>query len=185
MSQVRAFLAIDLDEVLKPKISDLIDQFKPIDTKIKFVELENLHFTLKFFGNVDSECIDSIQNVVGTVISDFKPFKIHIKKCGSFPNKNRINVIWVGIDEDTVLKELHDRLDKEFTKLGFKKDKKFSSHLTIGRMKSKKNKQLVRECIEENEEIEIGEMQVNKISLKKSTLTPSGPIYENLKVFEL
>ena len=140
---------------------------------------------MKFFGNVDSECIDSIQNVVGTVISDFKPFKIHIKKCGSFPNKNRINVIWVGIDEDTVLKELHDRLDKEFTKLGFKKDKKFSSHLTIGRMKSKKNKQLVRECIEENESIEIGEMEVNKISLKKSTLTPSGPIYENLKVFEL
>ena len=185
MSNIRAFLAIDLDEDLKPKINTLMKDFKKIDTKIKYVELVNLHLTLKFFGDIDEEGLKLLEDAISNVVEDFKPFNIHIKKCGSFPNKNRINVIWVGIDDDTILKQLHDRLDEEFSKLGFDKDKKFSTHLTIGRMKTSKNKQEVRQTIEDNENIEIGEMEVNKITLKKSTLTPSGPIYEDLKVFEL
>ena len=185
MSNIRAFLAIDLDEDLKPKINSLIKEFQKIDTKIKYVELVNLHLTLKFFGDIDENGLNSLENAISNVVCNFKPFNIQIKKCGSFPNKNRINVIWVGIDDDTILKQLHDKLDEEFKKLGFDKDKKFSTHLTIGRMKTAKNKAQVRTTIEENEEIEIGEMEVNKFTLKKSTLTPSGPIYEDLKVFEL
>ena len=38
MSQVRAFLAIDLDEDLKPKINKIIKEFSGIDTKIKASE---------------------------------------------------------------------------------------------------------------------------------------------------
>jgi 2'-5' RNA ligase len=76
-------------------------------------------------------------------------------------------------------------LDKEFVKLGFDKDRKFSSHLTIGRMKSAKGKNEVKSKIEEFSEVEIGEMAVDKIILKKSTLTPQGPIYDDIKVFEL
>jgi 2'-5' RNA ligase len=52
-------------------------------------------------------------------------------------------------------------------------------------MKSGKNKNQVKSTIEEFEDIEIGEMEVTQISLKKSTLTPQGPIYEDLKIFEL
>ncbi len=185
MSQVRAFLAIDLEDDLKPKINKIIRQFKQIDTKIKYVELLNLHLTLKFFGDIDVEGLKTLENAIAKVVSEFEPFNIKIKGCGAFPNTNRIKVIWVGIDDDTVLKDLHDRLDKEFASLGFDKDKKFSTHLTIGRMKSGKNKNQVKSTIEEFEDIEIGEMEVTQISLKKSTLTPQGPIYEDLKIFEL
>jgi len=48
MSQIRAFLAIDIDEDLKAKIYNVIRQFKQIDANIKYVDLENLHLTLKF-----------------------------------------------------------------------------------------------------------------------------------------
>ena len=73
----------------------------------------------------------------------------------------------------------------EFVKLGFEKDRKFSSHLTIGRMKSGKGKNQVKSAIEEFEDVEIGTMKVDKIILKKSTLKPSGPIYDDIEVFEL
>ena len=185
MSQVRAFLAIDLDDDLKPKINRIIKEFKQIDTRIKYVELTNLHLTLKFFGEIDTEGLELHEEKIANVVSEFKPFDIKIKGCGSFPNNNHIKVIWVGIDEDSIIRELHDKLDKEFTKLGFDRDKKFSTHLTIGRMKSAKNKDKVKATIEEFSDIEIGEMTVNRISLKKSTLKPSGPVYEDLKVFEL
>jgi 2'-5' RNA ligase len=52
-------------------------------------------------------------------------------------------------------------------------------------MKSAKNKNKVKSTIEEFSNFEIGEMEVSQISLKKSTLTPRGPIYEDIKVFEL
>ena len=185
MSQIRTFLAIDLKEDLKPKINNLINEFKKIDTKIKYVESENLHLTLKFFGNIDEKDLNSLKNSIENAVEQIRPFKINIKNCGAFPNKNRINVIWVGIENDLLLTELHDNLDDEFVKIGFDKDKKFSTHLTIGRMKTAKNKNQVRKTIEEFSDIEIGEMTIEKISLKKSTLTPSGPIYEDLEVFEL
>lgn len=185
MSQIRAFLAIDLDDDLKPKINKIMKEFKAIDTKIKYVELLNLHLTLKFFGDIDTEGLELLKGAINNVVSDFKPFNIKISSCGAFPNKNHIKVIWVGIEDDTILKDLHDKLDAEFNKLGFDKDKRFSTHLTIGRMKSAKNKNKVKNIIDEFENIEIGEMVVDRISLKKSTLTPSGPIYEDLKVFEL
>ena len=185
MSQIRAFLAIDLDDDLKPKINKIIKEFKKIDTRIKYVELTNLHLTLKFFGDIDTNGLNLLEEKIASVVSEEDPFNIKIKSCGAFPNNNHIKVIWVGIEDDTILKDLHDKLDVEFNKLGFDLDKKFSTHLTIGRMKSAKNKSQVKSTIEELGDVEIGEMRVDKISLKKSTLTPSGPIYEDIKVFEL
>ena len=185
MSQIRAFLAIDLDDDLKPKINKIIREFKQIDANIKYVDLQNLHFTLKFFGDIDTEGIDLISQKIENVIKDFNSFSIKIKGCGAFPNKNRIKVIWVGLDEDEILKDLHDKLDKEFNSIGFDLDRKFSSHLTIVRMKSAKVKNKVKNTIETYNNIDIGTMEVNLITLKKSTLTPSGPIYEDLLEFRL
>ena len=71
MSQVRAFLAIDLDDDLKPKINKIIRQFKEIDTKIKYVELQNLHLTLKFFGDIDTNGLDVLENAIADVVSEF------------------------------------------------------------------------------------------------------------------
>ena len=185
MSEIRAFLAIDLDDDLKPKINRIIKEFKQIDTKIKYVELTNLHLTLKFFGDIDTNGLKLLEDAIANVVSEFEPFKINISGCGSFPNNNHIKVIWVGIEDDSILKDLHDKLDKEFARIGFDKDRKFSTHLTIGRMKSAKNKDKVKSTIEEFSNVEIGEMEVSQISLKKSTLTPRGPIYEDISIFEL
>lgn len=185
MSQIRAFLAIDLDDDLKPKINRIIKEFKKTDARIKYVELTNLHLTLKFFGDIDTDGLDLLEEAISNVVSQFDSFKIKIKGCGAFPNTNRIKVIWVGIDDDAIIKDLHDSLDKEFVRLGFDKDRKFSTHLTIGRMKSAKSKNKVKSTIEEFGDVEVGEMEVTHITLKKSTLTPAGPIYEDLKIFEL
>ena len=185
MTQLRAFLAIDVDEDLKAKMYKVIKQFKQTDANIKYADLENIHLTLKFFGEIDSDGIELLSSKISDVVSNFDKFKIKIKGCGAFPNTKRIKVIWLGIDDDKVIRQLHDELDKEFVKLGFDKDKKFSSHLTIGRMRNAKGKDKVQAAIEEFGDVEIGEMDVDRIVLKKSTLTPSGPIYEDLKVFEL
>ena len=144
-----------------------------------------MHFTLKFFGNIDEEMIEDISLSVEKVIMNYSSFDLSIKNCGCFPNKNVIKVLWLGLDEGSPIKSLQKDLDREFKKLGFKKEKNFISHLTIGRVKSPKNEKEIRKTIEKLENIEIGQMTVSRICLKKSTLTPQGPIYEDIKVFEL
>ena len=182
---VRSFLAIELDEDLVPKILDVQKEFKKTNTNIKYVPSKNMHFTLKFFGNIDSDMVDDISAAIEKVIKNYSSFDLNIKNCGCFPNKNVIKVLWLGLDEGSPIKSLQKDLDKEFKKLGFKKERNFISHLTIGRVKRPKNKKEIKETIEKLEDIEIGQMNVSKISLKKSTLTPQGPIYEDIKVFEL
>ena len=182
---VRSFLAIELAEDLVPKILNVQKEFKKTNANIKYVPSQNMHFTLKFFGNIDLDMVEDISMAVEKVIKNYSSFELNIKTCGCFPNMKVIKVFWLGLDEGSPIKDLQKDLDKEFRKLGFKKEKNFISHLTIGRVKSPKNKQEIRKTIEKLENIEIGQMTVSKICLKKSTLTPQGPIYEDIKVFEL
>lgn len=182
---IRSFLAIELDEKLVPKIMDVQKEFKKTNGNVKYVSSKNMHFTLKFFGNIDLDMVEDIGNAVEKTIRNYSPFDLNIKNCGCFPNKKVIKVLWLGLDEGSPLKELQKDLDIEFKKLGFKKERNFISHLTIGRVKSPKNKKGISETMERLEDIEIGQMTVSKICLKKSTLTPQGPIYEDIKVFEL
>lgn len=182
---VRSFLAIELAEDLIPKILDVQKEFKKTNTNIKYVSSQNMHFTLKFFGNIDLDMIEDIGHAVERTIKNYSSFDLNIKNCGCFPNKNVIKVLWLGLEDGSPIKDLQKDLDNEFKKLGFKKERNFISHLTIGRVKSPKNKKEIRETIEKLENIEIGQMKVSRISLKKSTLTPQGPIYEDIKVFEL
>ena len=182
---IRSFLAIELDPELVPKILDVQKEFKKTNSNIKYVPSQNMHFTLKFFGNIDLDMVEDISAAVLKVIKNYSSFDLNIKKCGCFPNKNVIKVLWLGLDEGSPIKDIQKDLDKEFRKLGFKKEKNFISHLTIGRVKSPKGKKEIRNTIEKLEDVEIGQMTVSKICLKKSTLTPQGPIYEDIKVFEL
>lgn len=182
---IRSFLAIELDEDLVPKILDVQKEFKKTDANIKYVNSRNMHFTLKFFGNIDLDMAEDIGSAVEKVIKNYSSFDLNIRNCGCFPNKKVIKVLWLGLEEGSPIINLQKDLDKEFGKLGFKKERNFISHLTIGRVKSPKNKKEIRETIDKLENIEIGQMRVSKISLKKSTLTPQGPIYDDIKVFEL
>ena len=182
---IRSFLAIDLAEDLKPEIADVQKEFKKTGANIKYVPPQNMHFTLKFFGNIDENMVEEISEAVEKVIRNYSAFDLSIGGCGSFPNQNTIKVLWIGIDRNSQIADLQKDLDSEFKKLGFKKERNYISHLTIGRPRNGKNKNQLKDTINSLKDLKIGTMRVSKISLKKSTLTPQGPIYEDIKVFNL
>ncbi len=84
--KIRSFLAIDLTDNLKLKIADVQKEFKKTDTKIKYVSFENMHFTLKFFGNIEEDMV-GYQLSVEKVIKNYSSFDLRIEGCGSFPNQ--------------------------------------------------------------------------------------------------
>lgn len=79
MPEIRAFLAIDIDDKIKPKLNEILKEFKKIDANIKFVDLLNMHLTLKFFGDIDLDGISPLTEKITSALEDFSPFNINIK----------------------------------------------------------------------------------------------------------
>ena len=182
---MRAFLAVDLDEPLLDKVLEVQEKLENSNARVKYVEKNNLHFTCKFFGEISPKKTDQLIKIVTEKIINQKHFKINIKGTGVFPHLGYIRVIWLGLEQSDKFSNLLMDFDDEFIKLGFKKERNYTPHLTIGRVKGSQNKEALVSIIKELEDIEIGEMNVNRILLKKSELTPEGPIYTTIKEFEL
>ncbi|OPX57158.1 MAG: 2',5' RNA ligase family [Methanobacterium sp. PtaB.Bin024] len=94
-----------------------------------------------------------------------------------------MRVIWLGVEDPDKFSTLQKDLDEEFAKMGFKKERSYIPHLTIARVKGARNKEFLADMIKDLQEIEIGQMTVEKLVLKKSELTPVGPIYTDVKDF--
>ncbi|MFH0832151.1 MAG: RNA 2',3'-cyclic phosphodiesterase [Candidatus Aenigmatarchaeota archaeon] len=164
---MRCFVSIDVDSRLKEAAINLQNQ---IPGDVKLVEPENLHFTLEFLGEISNASV--IEERLAKIAGEFEPFIINIRGIGVFPDMNYIRVVWLGAEE---LSNLQSAVNP----------KEATPHLTIARVRSVKDKEALKAFIEKHKDIDIGQMLVDKIKLKKSTLTPSGPIYEDIRVFEL
>ena len=184
---MRTFIAIELPQKIIGTLSALQNQLKNTQADVKWVAPENIHLTLKFLGEVDEKKIEKIIQALEETAKDNQPFSIRLCALGAFPKINFPRVIWVGIDAgDEKTKNIAFVLEEKLQKLGIPKEKRpFSSHITIGRVRSGINREkLVKELdilqgkglLQENLEF-----LATKITLFKSTLTPKGPIYEILK----
>lgn len=147
---------------------------------LKAVESENIHLTLKFLGEIPQHKVDEVVEVVESI--SFDPFDYKVAGVGVFPNHRRPATIWAGISEGvSEVVMVFEELDAKLGKLGFERERrKFHPHLTICRVRSEKNKdQLVEELIR-LESTAFGVIGADRVVLKKSILTPSGPIYTTL-----
>ena len=176
---MRCFIAVDIPDQLKQKI---IEVQKKLECEgIKPTEKENLHFTLKFLGEISNEQTEQVREKLKQV--KIKPFRISINEVGVFPNLNYIKIVWLGCDSEELV-ELAKSVDKKMNEIRFEKNEKYQNHITIARVKAKPTKELIKK-IQELKDIEIGEMLVDNIKLKASKLTSKGPIYTDLEIFEL
>jgi len=187
---MRTFIAIDLNEENKAALTKLQDELKQTKADVKWVEPENTHLTLKFLGEISEKQADQIKQVLDKISSDCKPFELSLSDIGAFPELDYPRVIWVGIEKGKKeVEEAAKKIEEELGKLGFANEERpFAAHLTIGRVRSRKNIQALKEVCQ------LASLPVNKskpanrptdelvnsITLYQSKLTPSGPIYTPL-----
>ena len=174
---MRTFVAIEISN------NEIIDSIKKMQTQMnidaKPVESKNFHFTLQFLGEISEDVLERIIHSLQTI--KFSSFNVSLKGIGAFPKPKFPRVVWVGTDQEggSKLIQLADMVRKVLEPLGFFADKPFKPHITIFRIKKKIgdiSKELDRQKI-----IDFGEQQVTGIKLKKSELTPNGPIYSDLE----
>jgi RNA 2',3'-cyclic 3'-phosphodiesterase len=180
---IRAFIAIDLSHEARKEISRIQDVLKAVDANIKWVDPETIHITLKFLGDIPEDKIPQISAGLENITKTFEPFEITLDKLGVFPKWNFPQIIWVGInDKNDVLSGITADIDKFLREIGFETAKReFKAHATIGRVRSSKNKDKLK-----NIAIKISippiATKISRITLYKSNLTPTGPIYTSLWV---
>jgi 2'-5' RNA ligase len=181
---LRTFIAVEvgpLDEILKFE-----QDIRTSGGAVKLVEPENIHITLKFLGNTDEELVNDIVEILRECCSGIKSFKLRLKGAGVFPNLNYIKILWIGLQNYEPLEIIAKNLDSKLNKLGFKSEKRaFRPHITVGRVKSRKNKSAIKELVLNNKDRDFGELNINSVLLKKSVLDSTGPTYYTLGTAEL
>ncbi len=174
---MRTFVAI---EISNDNIINSIKKFQAeININAKPVEPKNFHFTLQFLGENSEEISQKIIQALRKI--EFSSFSVNLKGVGAFPKSKFPRVIWVGTDDDggNMLIQLSKKVEKALEPLGVFSDKPFKPHITVFRIK-KKIGDITNE-LDSQKTIDFGIQEVTNLKLKKSELTPDGPIYTDLE----
>ncbi len=183
---MRTFVALEISEEVRERLERFQRKLLRGWASLKLVEPENLHLTLKFLGEVEEGRLGEVEEALRRGCSGVFPFTMEVKGTGVFPSPQYVRVVWAGVGEGwEKVSSLQRGVDRELGRLGFPRDPEFVPHLTLARVKNVKNRGEFLRAVEEGGKEEFGRMEVREVHLKKSVLTPRGPIYEDLRTFSL
>jgi 2'-5' RNA ligase len=172
---MRLFIAIDFNG-LKDYFLGL-QQLLPKNAGLSLVK--SFHLTLKFLGEVQPEDVDPIISSLKKI--EFRPSSAFLGSLGMFPSENYIRVVWIGVKPEENILALQKKVDEALKPL-FKKEMEFKAHITLARVTNPKDKRLSAEELKKIK-AESGKIEIKDFRLIKSTLTPKGPVYDELAVF--
>jgi 2'-5' RNA ligase len=179
LQQIRSFIAISISSELRDEIERLLAVLKSIPGNIKWVNSDSVHLTLKFLGNISILQVEQINSILKESVNGITTFQLKTSGKGAFPSVKNPRVYWIGIEEteNNNLILIQKKIEEELIRIGFESEKrKFSPHLTIGRVRDFKNIQQVNNVFI-NHDFPTIEFSVQNIFLMKSQLTPRGAIY--------
>src|SRR5207245_2120277 len=179
--QVRSFISIDLeDQQVLSRISSILSSLQALGGDLKAVEGENIHLTLKFLGSVSTPRLAEVKSSLKQLT--FQSFTAEIKGAGAFPNLKHMNVIWVGVNEGwTQVEQIYEQVEKLLSGVGFRRENRpFSPHITIARVRSGRKRDEIANFLQHLSDEGFVAFTVDKVRLKQSVLSSSGPRYSTL-----
>jgi 2'-5' RNA ligase len=184
---IRAFIAFKMPDDVLSSLSRVQEGLKSYGFKAKWVRPQSIHLTLKFLGNIHSDHVQPIAEVMRDAAEGYAPLSLCARGIGVFPNMKRPRVIWVGLaGQVNLLGDLQQKLDDGLSEIGFKKeDRSFKGHLTLGRFKTRINSNDMKCALKEFAEFETEAFAGDQLILFKSVLTPTGAVYSKLKTVPL
>ena len=182
---IRAFIAFEISDEARTEISRVEKELKASDTDVKWVAPALMHLTLKFLGNVQQEDIQKLSGCLDGIAAVSAAFDAVLHDLGVFPGWDHPKVVWVGLSEGAHrMTEVASMAEEAMETEGFaKEDRRFSPHITIGRVRTDKNKDKLKK-ISENIIINPACSRISRIVLFKSELTPKGSVYTPLHAAE-
>jgi 2'-5' RNA ligase len=189
--QIRSFIAIELTEEIKRGLARLRGELaKKEHTFVKWVDVEGIHLTLKFLGNIPFKQVAEVTRAMEEAAQGVSPFHLEVSGLGAFPGLKQPRVLWVGIGgEIDKLARLQQNIDFSLASLGFAKEEHpFVPHLTLARIREKASgleRKMLGELMMSTSFESRYLLVVESINLMRSQLTPEGAIYTCLARVQL
>ena len=179
----RSFFAIPISHDCRQAIYNIVLELKKdLPSVIRWVNTDNLHVTLKFLGKFKSQNISQIYEIIEPALSSISQFDLKFKNLGVFPNEQKPNVVWAGMDYPNELTKIYQEIENASLELGYPKEERgFSPHVTIGRVKIDSSDIYKLGALLKNKMVgEICQSHVDRVIFYQSTLTSTGPVYSEL-----
>lgn len=188
METLRLFIAIELDPALRAALKRAQTQLQDACARgaaratVRWVALPNLHLTLKFLGNAQSSRVPALQQALARVATKNAPFTLRARGLGCFPNIQRPNNVWVGLDGELQRAALLvQQIDDACAALGFACNQRgFAPHLTLGRVQraaSPAQRAALGELVANSASEIYGDIHACSAQWIASVLRPNGPTY--------
>ncbi len=133
---MRLFAALPIPEPARSEVSHLLQRLRGGDWPVRWVYEDNIHLTLKFFGEVPAERLDVIAEALQIAVPGTGPLALSLSEPGVFPNLRRPRIVWLGVAAPAALELLQDRLERRADALGFPPEgAPYHPHLTLGRVR--------------------------------------------------
>ncbi len=166
---MRLFIAIPLPDEIKKYITTIQQKF----SDLKLAPYEQLHLTLKFFEDVNP---DDLMNLLEQI--NEQRFLLHLTSLGVFPSRTQPRVLWIGTSNEVL--SLQRQIENITSR--YPSDKKFHSHITLGRINNIDKEKFLKEL---TMKIEPLSFEVKKFCLYQSTLRTTGAEHTLLKTYSL
>ncbi len=108
----------------------------------RWIDAENYHLTLRFFGDVDARMADEL--VAGLDRIRQPGFSLALRGMGAFGSK-KPHSVYAGVEASRPLDLLHAEIDKVARRIGLAADpRRFTPHVTLARLRNPKSEDVAR-----------------------------------------
>jgi RNA 2',3'-cyclic 3'-phosphodiesterase len=173
---VRAFVALELPDEIRERLKGVQDKLRSCSARLTLVEPALIHITLKFLGEVAEKDLPRLGDTLRSV--SFTQFPVTVGTV-TVNNPKRPHTVWCTISDGGKGKDLFRQVEEVLAPLGFEPETRgFAPHATLARVKVPDPSLFT--VIRSMDKTSYGDCIISGMKLKKSTLTPRGPVYEDL-----
>ena len=174
---MRLFVAVPMPGVAEEHAGRLLRELSDKDWPVRWVRADGLHLTLKFFGEVTSDRVEPIEELVHYATQGLKPMPMTLRGGGGFPSRRHPRVLRLEVEAGPDVELLQDRLERGGEEIGFPPEgRPFRPHLTLGRVRE--GHRLPPGAMDYLEALPQGTaFLADRVVLFESTLSKGGPTY--------
>ncbi len=145
---------------------------------VSWVKRDNLHFTLRFLGELDEVAVRRAEKATIEAVAEHRAFGASIGGFGAFPTAKKARVLWIGLLQGAEpMRRLADSLETVLRKRGFEPaEQAFEPHLTVGRLRDAADwttRLIEAPSLDQR-------FQVDRLHVVSSSLTSKGSVYERV-----
>jgi 2'-5' RNA ligase len=178
--RVRSFVAVLLPEPVRAGLAAVSAELHGQTPGLAWVRADNLHFTLRFLGEVEAATLGRVREAVTVAAGAVSPFTVTLGGLGGFPAGRAPRVVWAGVVSGAAgLGALHAALEEALVARGIPGDRRaFHPHVTLARARDPRGAGRLASllCVGHS----FGEVPVRALHLMRAELHPRGARYSVL-----